>query len=360
MIYTIGYIRGLASLFVMLFHFKDYLNDVYVQKNLGSIFFGSGSVGVDIFFIISGFIIVYSTRKEEASRVKKFALRRVFRIYPLLIFSVLVFSWITPEVFSFNDLLRAIVPLNRNFGDVSPYFGFNVYPPAWTIMFEVFFYVVFMLSMLISHKYRSLIASICMVSIVFGVQLLFDGAISLDAHKSISVSGLPDGFEVLKLFSSPMLLEFVFGMIIANIYINVKDRRTAFTSKASSFYLWLCLGLFVTFWFSSFREGGGPINYGIWALTLIPAALIYEKYNDIKPNKVLLFLGDISYSLYMVHIIVPFFLGYKAHWDPLYLNLSGIAKLAYVGTLCIASAYIIHVCIEKPMIRLSRKIISRI
>lgn len=54
MIYSIGYIRGLSALFVMLFHYKDFLNDVYAKKNLGSILFGSGYVGVDLFLLLAG------------------------------------------------------------------------------------------------------------------------------------------------------------------------------------------------------------------------------------------------------------------------------------------------------------------
>ncbi|EGT4382975.1 hypothetical protein AUM41_09510 [Cronobacter malonaticus] len=50
---------------VVLFHFRHYLNDVYPLKDLGDRLFLFGEAGVDIFFVISGFIIVYSSRNRE-------------------------------------------------------------------------------------------------------------------------------------------------------------------------------------------------------------------------------------------------------------------------------------------------------
>lgn len=81
---SIHYLRGLAALMVVFYHLKATLNNVYAQKDLGDILFNSGAFGVDLFFIISGFIIFYSTEKKESSMPLKYMLRRFFRIYPLL------------------------------------------------------------------------------------------------------------------------------------------------------------------------------------------------------------------------------------------------------------------------------------
>ncbi|EGM1942559.1 acyltransferase [Escherichia coli] len=360
MIYSIGYIRGLSALFVMLFHYKDFLNDVYAQKNLGSILFGSGSVGVDLFFVISGFIIFYSTRKIEEKSVAKFIIRRVFRIYPLLILSILFFIWVSPNKFTVIEVIRALVPLNKDYHDSAPYFGYNAYPLAWTLTYEMLFYSIFMTAMAISHKYRALVSSIIIMAMVCGIQLYFSGSLSLNAHAR--VDGIPKlpGAGILQLLSSPMLFEFVYGMVLAFIYDAIKVRGNSVQVTTSKIYLWVCGCLFATLWFSYINEGAGPINYGVWALIIIPSALAYEKINGIKPNAKLLFFGDISYSLYLVHILVPFFLGYKASFDPFYIHLTGVAKLIYVGMISIVCAYVAHISIEKPMIKLSRKIINKL
>ncbi|RAY33797.1 acyltransferase, partial [Enterobacter kobei] len=82
-IQSIHLLRGMAALFVVLFHFRGYLNGVYAQKDLGTILFGSGAFGVDLFFMISGFIIALSTQSITSKTV--FAIRRFFRIYPAFI-----------------------------------------------------------------------------------------------------------------------------------------------------------------------------------------------------------------------------------------------------------------------------------
>ncbi|WHH05620.1 acyltransferase family protein [Escherichia coli] len=60
-----GQSRGVAALLVVAYHNKQYLNEVYAQKDLGDLLFISGGFGVDLFFIISGFIIMLSSQKKK-------------------------------------------------------------------------------------------------------------------------------------------------------------------------------------------------------------------------------------------------------------------------------------------------------
>ncbi|EIR2665175.1 acyltransferase family protein [Escherichia coli] len=61
---SIQVMRGIAALMVVGFHYRTSLNGVYAQTNLGDLLFLNGAFGVDLFFIISGFIIVYSTKNK--------------------------------------------------------------------------------------------------------------------------------------------------------------------------------------------------------------------------------------------------------------------------------------------------------
>ncbi len=78
---SIHYLRGIAALLVVAYHNKQYLNEVYAQKDLGDLLFISGGFGVDLFFIISGFIIMLSSQKKETNSPINFMTRRFFRIY---------------------------------------------------------------------------------------------------------------------------------------------------------------------------------------------------------------------------------------------------------------------------------------
>jgi peptidoglycan/LPS O-acetylase OafA/YrhL len=64
MVKSIHYLRGIAALFVVLFHLRGYVNNTYVQSNLGDLLFVNGAFGVDLFFVISGFIICFATQKR--------------------------------------------------------------------------------------------------------------------------------------------------------------------------------------------------------------------------------------------------------------------------------------------------------
>ncbi|WP_369015530.1 acyltransferase family protein [Escherichia coli] len=141
------------------------------------------------FFVISGFIIFYSTRKIEEKSVTKFLIRRVFRIYPLLILSILFFIWVSPNKFTVIEVIRALVPLNKDYHDSAPYFGYNAYHLAWTLTYEMLLYSIFMTAMAISHKYMALVSSIIIMAMVCGIQLYFSGSLSLNAHAR--VDGIP-------------------------------------------------------------------------------------------------------------------------------------------------------------------------
>src|SRR5699024_8487569 len=91
MVFSIHYLRGLAALIVVCFHYRYYLNDSFSGINLGDVLFSNGAFGVDLFFIISGFIICYSTRRTENFPALTFGMKRFFRIYPVLFFSLILF-----------------------------------------------------------------------------------------------------------------------------------------------------------------------------------------------------------------------------------------------------------------------------
>lgn len=92
MVFSVHYLRGLAAVIVVCFHYRYYINDSFSNINLGDFLFSNGAYGVDLFFIISGFIICYSTRRPEKLPALSFGLKRFFRIYPLLFASLILFG----------------------------------------------------------------------------------------------------------------------------------------------------------------------------------------------------------------------------------------------------------------------------
>ncbi|HCR1927425.1 hypothetical protein AF35_00289 [Enterobacter roggenkampii CHS 79] len=102
---SIQYLRGIAAILVVGFHFRGNLNDIYPIKNFGDLMFISGSFGVDLFFMISGFIIALSTAKSEDNMLTKYVVKRFFRIYPLFIITLAIFYLFqTKIIFHSGDL----------------------------------------------------------------------------------------------------------------------------------------------------------------------------------------------------------------------------------------------------------------
>ena len=92
-IYFIEVLRGIAPLLVVGYHAAGSLVNAYASfPMLGLDIFRNGNIGVDIFFMISGFIICYATQKVETRPLLSFVIRRFFRIYPLFLFCLL-FVW---------------------------------------------------------------------------------------------------------------------------------------------------------------------------------------------------------------------------------------------------------------------------
>lgn len=82
-IYFIEVLRGIAPLLVVGYHAAGPLVNAYASfPMLGLDIFRNGNIGVDIFFMISGFIICYATQKVETRPLLSFVIRRFFRIYP--------------------------------------------------------------------------------------------------------------------------------------------------------------------------------------------------------------------------------------------------------------------------------------
>ncbi|MDT9874200.1 acyltransferase [Enterobacter cloacae] len=367
MILSIHYLRGIAALLVVLFHFRDKLNNVYTQKDLGDLLFGGGLAGVDLFFLISGFIIVYSTKKKEINNILFFFVRRAFRIYPLLIISCVLYYLVITEMMKYSTdeglikLFVSIIPFNLNWSEEAPYFGYNLLYPAWTITYEIAFYIMFGLSISISHRYRTIIASVFIISIVSLVQYYSRGELSMSGSVSAGLLEHSTLFGYINVFTSPMMFEFVVGMIIGELYIKSRQIETIsqHIKKISIICLLFALSMCFVMFFSKVPYGHGLFGFGVLSFVVITSLLFYERTNDIHKNKALSFLGDISYSLYMCHaIILAAYLYLYTRIDFLqYIN--GMSLVVMLCSVSMVTAFLMHVYIELPCINYGKRILVR-
>jgi peptidoglycan/LPS O-acetylase OafA/YrhL len=348
---SIQYLRGLAALMVVFYHFRHYLNDVYVEKGLGDLLFDQGAFGVDLFFIISGFIICYSTRRQEAHPLIAYALKRIFRIYPLLIVSVLVFYFLLGS-HGFS-LARSLIPLHADYSDEGPFFGYNMLVPAWTLTYEISFYLLFLLGLAASHRHRKFFtAGLIVLSFVL-LQLWLNGRIELSAYENYGFMGNWLERAALAILSSPMILEFVYGIALYSLYTalpQIPERAR----RGLGLILLGVASVSVLGYFSSNFNGHGPTNWGLPSLLLTLSLLLYERINGLPDFKWLFFLGNISYALYLTHLVVLKAIG-AYHMN---FGLEGIPAFAFAVGVSIAVATLVHYLIEARFMDACRRLLD--
>ncbi|ENF7816523.1 acyltransferase [Enterobacter soli] len=352
-ILSIHHLRGIAALIVVFFHFRGYLNGVYAQKDLGSMLFNSGSFGVDLFFMISGFIIALSTRNLTSKAI--FAVRRFFRIYPAFIVTFVLGALTVYRFDPSENILRGMFFIHRDYSVGSPGFGYNVLGPAWTLTYEIYFYTIFVLAMCFTHRFRTLLTSILLLSPIIILQLYYNGELSLAGTASANIPLDNPTFSLLRFISSPILVEFIVGMIFYELY-----SRVQFTIKreVAVFTFFVCCGFFITYYSSGNLTGFGLDKSGLISAVLFFGFLTYDKFIGFKENKTLNFLGDISFSIYISHYV---FINMLNYYKPdFYIHTVGWSRFFLMTTITITAGTILHFYVEKPFIAIGKKIESSI
>jgi exopolysaccharide production protein ExoZ len=289
--------------------------------------FDIGAGGVDVFFIISGFLMWRITDVPGAAPMG-FLWKRVTRVVPLYWITTLAVTalalaapWIVPKVKPEPGhilLSLLFIPHLDPMG-----IPFPLLPPGWTLNYEAILYLIFTATLFAPRTWR--------LWLVVG------------ALGAITIMGL-FVYRLFPLFANPMMLEFAAGVVMANTY-------GARLGKAMGWSL-IALGLVA---FAMLRVLGIHSDIGRWVLWGVPAvmilagALAVEAAGGMPASPTLKRLGDASYSIYL------------CHWPLLALIARGIGLgpawlFVPAATIAVAAAgLIVHYAIEAPAIRLFRR-----
>jgi peptidoglycan/LPS O-acetylase OafA/YrhL len=244
----------------------------------------NGAAGVDIFFVISGFVMaVSSIGKGEGPRAAwRFLERRIIRIYPLywLITTLLVLKISLGFVRSANGLHHIppvfavcsylLIPAHSPAGDISP-----ILAPGWTLSYEMFFYLCFAAALYLRRS----------VPITLTITL---GALTL---LGLFRTGTWPAATVL---FSPLLVEFLAGLWLGRA---VQTGRTLPIPIAAPLGALAAITLFAA---PSPSPAYQHLEWGLCGFLLVQAAVVCESKFARIPRSALL-LGDASYSLYLTH-----------------------------------------------------------
>jgi len=301
-----------------------------------------GTVGVDLFFVISGFIMWTTTAQRERGPLA-FWLLRILRTAPLYWIPTATYvaaAIITPESF-FNVKLDPVhiiksflfVPATHpTLGLAAP-----VYTLGWTLNYEMFFYLLFGLCLFVPRpRLRfALLAAIFLALTAAGV--LFQPR-----------------EPVLHTYADPIMLEFLVGVVLAIVSPRLMRCGT-----------WLGLALIAaaTLWVAGVYSYGFVleriVSHGIPAVAAVAGALMIEPAARARPSRLGLLLGDASYSIYLAH---PFAQRVWLIGVNKTIGLAAISPTFYVSTALvagIAGGVICHWLIERPLLIAGRRLIGR-
>lgn len=357
---SIHYLRGAAAALVVLYHLRGSMNDVYSQKDLGDLLFSFGAFGVDLFFIISGFIICYATNRNEKNLITNYIIRRFFRIYPLLIAGITFYYIFIFEGTDWFFYLRSLIPLGHNISEGSPFFGYNMLTPAWTLTYEIVFYGLFLIAIAISHKHRAVISVLLIAGLVFGIQYSQSGTVTLQGYNKNNFLEGSFLHAPLTILASPMFLDFIYGIVIYKIAsLNIFDKSKTL-NKVIFLICILIFGISALNIVACQIYDHGPLIWGMWSAYLVLSLVVIERLYTLKEIPVLNFFGDISYSLYLTHVIIIDAYHRNPNTFSFFQNNNGITKLVFLLLISVVVAYVTHQLIEKNAITLGKKLINRI
>jgi len=332
---TVQYLRAVAAALIAFQHAMGIPGFVNYTAHFGT-------VGVDLFFVISGFIMWTTTRDTDRGP-GAFWIARIVRVVPLYwLFTAayVMAALITPESFFHLKLEPShiaksflFIPAEHpNLGVIAPIFTLG-----WTLNYEMFFYLVFGLSLLIrvpSVRFIALAAVFCSL-VAFGIWLQ------------------PSG-PILSTYLNPLMLEFLSGVLLAILAPHLARCGAmlgAVLIAAGVLWIGVVYGYDI----------GLPrlASHGVPAIMAVAGALMLEPLARARPSRIGLLLGDASYSIYLIHpfaqraflLVVLHTIGLGAISATVYIfSAFGIAVLA--GVIC-------YLVLERRVLALGRRLIRR-
>ena len=290
MLISLQALRALAAWMVVCHHFMQIFFDFHPSGPIGRFFTDRGAVGVDIFFVISGLVIYLSTQNKDMP-AGRFLLNRAIRIIPAYwLYTVLMGlmlvglgPWLPHSAVDLPHFVLSLLFIPaENPG------GYGLYPTlnvGWTLNYEMFFYLLFSLVFTVQQRHRPLIVATALfvVSEVLGRY----GVVS-------------------RFYENNIIYEFLLGIGIGILY------RRGWVRQGLWLPVLMIAGSMLTIY--HLDASNRLWHWGLPSALIVLACVALEPY--FKGNQLLKALGDCSYSVYLVHVLV-LYCGWLAseHWQ---------------------------------------------
>ena len=318
--------RGIAAVLVVLYHASVWSGDYY--ETVYNDFFNFGEIGVDFFFVLSGFLIFYLHRGDDRGWAawKKYFMKRLIRIYPpfLPVSLVLLFFYL-----NYPDLPNG----GRTIGIVSSIFlipsgGAPALVISWTLMHEMLFYAFFSLYFFCRRCFF-VFTAIWIVLICARINTV-------------------ENSYLLSFLLNVHNLEFFFGVAVALAADAYNKSHTLFLTAGILLIVLFIMASYFNVQYPPVLQGDVIFIY----LGLAFACIVYGLYGldingTVRYPSFLLFLGVASYSIYLVHF--PLLSVFNRIAALLYPQIIPYQQLLFfsIVALCTAAGLLYHLLWEK-------------
>lgn len=325
-------LRGLAALMIVFLHLgvaeARYGSDGW--RFLEG--FRVGAAGVDIFFVISGFVMMLVVKNKQTSPVL-FLKNRLSRIYPnywfYFLLVVLVWlvqpGWVNSSLPGTPDFLNSFL--------LTPSSGPPVISVAWTLEFEIFFYLVFTLFLWISRQHLAPLLAGTFIALVL-----------------VGAIYQPESL-LLERLTHPLLLEFSAGVLLGHVLMSrqIPGSLLAIPVAILLFILYQ-IGFELTQIIPAGNHFERLVNFGIPAFLLVLGIVSLDMEYEIAYPDLFIRIGDASYTLYLSHILVISASGKLYQAIGLNELLSNFILIIGMLGLCILFALLAYRYVELPLL----------
>lgn len=323
---TVQWLRGVAALMVVFHHALQPMPWLFNPIEG----YGAFGWGVDVFFVISGFIMYVAARSEPPSR---FIWLRVVRVVPLYWLATiglfLLFYKARVLQLSFEEARHLALSLL-----FVPHYSISkpdqIWPfliPGWTLNYEMFFYVVFLVALFFRRPLSvTSIGILSLVALGFGVDF--------------------SGNAIMLTYTNPLLMEFIAGVWVGRLYVMGKLRPQWAFLLPLGFVGLFSIPLLVA------------EEHAIWLRAAFSASILIGavSFSHAAPRIDLLTkIGDASYSIYLMHTIVGLVIARKIFAIAPVQGWLQFVLFVFVSLfLSAVFGYLVFRYIEKPMLNWMR------
>lgn len=339
----ITFTRFLAAMAIVVFHYGRSIFP-FNDESVSTIFM-QANVGVSYFFILSGFVMIIAYGQKTKISLFEYYKNRFARIYPVYLLALILFFYhIYQTKIDYYGLILNVFALQAWVPGKA--LSFNT--PGWSLSVEFFFYALFpfLFNFIYKKKEHLLKIGIAIVLIWIGSQYLFT---------KLGTSSFYEGFpskshDIIHYFPLMHLSEFLMGNLAGLLFINkLSDKRKN--------YDLIVLMLVVMLFYALKFPHGYNFHNGLLGIIFVPLIIfislntgIITKIFKIKP---LVFLGEISFGIYILQLPIWFFAN-------MYFDKQAIADpttrfYLYVISLIVISS-ISYLLIETPLRNQIKKI----